>query len=411
MHEFNLSPLPLFQANAEYERKTEQPGNFIRTENRITANGLEEKFSAMCAGLEQKMARQKEQIEELLIDLKRPIDPEYKQTEQKHAHKTKHKEAFQRYMRSGDENAFRDLETKALLSSATGAEGGFLVSPQTATSIYQTLKTQSEMRSLAGVVITRAPSIEFLIDPDDYGVNWISETGARAETSNSLLRKVIINVHELYAMPKATQRLLDDSAFDVESWIADRVGERFSRTESAAFVNGDGVNKPFGFLSKTSVAQTIWSWGNLGYIASGAAADFPGTDPYEKLIDLLYALKPGYRKNAVWLMNSKTAARIRKFKDGDGNYLWKEANANDQDAKLLGYTVFISEDMPDVAANSLPIAFGDFKRGYMIADGTEIRILRDPYSAKPHIFFYVTKRVGGDVVDFDAIKLLKIAVS
>ena len=389
---------------SRYETKAENP--LRETEN----ERIEKRLDDMKTTLDNRLSAQEKRLDETLLAMKRPGLPAPSE-EALNPHPQKHALAFKTYVRRGDETALRDLETKALLTSATGAEGGFLVSPQAAETIYRGLKTQSEMRSLANVVSTRAGSIEFLLDPDDYGVSWTAETFARTETSTGLLRKTTVPVHELYAMPKATQRLLDDTSFDAEGWIAERVTEKFARTESTAFITGDGVNKPTGILAKTTVANSSWTWGNLGYVPSGAAADFAATHPYDALVETVYNLKPGYRKSAVWLMNSKTAAKIRKFKDLEGAYIWREPQDGATEARILGYPVSINEDMPDVAANAFPVAFGDFKRGYVIVDGPDIRLLRDPYTAKPNVFFYVTKRVGGDVIDFDAIKLLKIATS
>jgi HK97 family phage major capsid protein len=216
---------------------------------------------------------------------------------------------------------------------------------------------------------------------------------------------------ELYAMPAATTSLLDDSAVDIDSWLAAEVEAVFAEQEGAAFVNGDGVNKPRGFLNYPTVAESAWSWGNLGYIATGVAGALPSTNPADVLIDTVYALRAGYRQNAAWVMNRKTQAAVRKLKDGQGNYLWQPPVTAGGDASLMGFKLVEAEDMPDIAANAAPIAFGNFNRGYLVVDRLGVRILRDPYSAKPYVLFYTTKRVGGGVQDFNAIKLLKVAVS
>jgi HK97 family phage major capsid protein len=212
-------------------------------------------------------------------------------------------------------------------------------------------------------------------------------------------------------MPAATQTLLDDAQVDIEQWLANEVQIVFAEQEGAAFINGDGSAKPTGFLHYTAVADASWSWGNLGYIASGAAGAFATEDPADALINLAYAPKQGYRANGTWVMNRKTESLIRKFKDGDDNYIWQPGVAAGQSASLLGYPVAEAEDMPDIAANSLSIAFGDFARGYLIVDRVGINVLRDPFSAKPYVLFYTTKRVGGGVQNFEAIKLMKFAAS
>lgn len=212
-------------------------------------------------------------------------------------------------------------------------------------------------------------------------------------------------------MPAATTALLDDSAVDIDSWLASEVEAVFAEQEGTAFVNGDGVNKPRGFLNYTSVAEASWSWGNLGYIATGVAGALPTTNASDVLIDTVYALKAGYRQNGTWVMNRKTQATVRKLKDAQGNYLWQPPATAGADATLMGFKLVEAEDMPDIGANTTPIAFGNFNRGYLVVDRMGVRILRDPYSAKPYVLFYTTKRVGGGVQDFNAIKLLKCAVS
>ncbi len=212
-------------------------------------------------------------------------------------------------------------------------------------------------------------------------------------------------------MPAATATLLDDAAVNIDQWIAGEVELTFAVQEGAAFVAGDGSNKPKGFLAYTTVANASWAWGSLGYIASGAAGAFASSNPSDTLVDLIYALKAGYRQNGNFVMNRKTQAAIRKFKDSTGNYLWQPPAQAGGRANLMTFPIVEAEDMPDVAANSLSIAFGDFRRGYLVVDRLGVRVLRDPYSAKPYVLFYTTKRVGGGVQDFDAIKLMKFAVS
>jgi HK97 family phage major capsid protein len=212
----------------------------------------------------------------------------------------------------------------------------------------------------------------------------------------------------LSALPKASQRLLDDSAFDVEGWLATRIADRFARAEAAAFISGDGVDKPRGFLSRPAVDNDVWTWGNLGYVPTGVDGDLNGPDP---IVDLVYALGAEYRAGASFVMNSRTAGVVRKLKDADGRFLWSDGLAAGEPARLMGYPVLIAEDMPDIAVGADAIAFGDFRTGYTVAERPDLRILRDPFSAKPHVLFYATKRVGGDVSDFKAIKLLRFAVA
>ena len=206
------------------------------------------------------------------------------------------------------------------------------------------------------------------------------------------------------------RRILDDSAVNIDEWLAGEVELIFAMQEGAAFVNGDGNNKP-GFLAYAMVANTSWTWGNVGYVPSGAVGAFPNENLSDVLVDLIYALRSGYRQNATFVMNRKTQSSVRKFKDTTGVYLWQPPAVAGGKSSLIGFPLLEAEDMPDVAAGSLSIAFGDFRRGYLIVDRQGVRVLRDPYSAKPYVLFYTTKRVGGGVQDFDPIKVLKFAVS
>jgi HK97 family phage major capsid protein len=216
---------------------------------------------------------------------------------------------------------------------------------------------------------------------------------------------------ELYAMPAATASLLDDSVVDLDQWISGEVEAAFAEQEGAAFVSGDGTNKPKGFLSNTLVAESAWAWGKIGYTLTGVAGAWPASNPSDILIDTIYALKAGYRQNANWVMNRKTQGAIRKLKDADGNYLWQPPASPGSRAMLMGFPLVEAEDMPDIGADATPVAFGDFSRGYLVVDRAGVRVLRDPYSAKPYVLFYTTKRVGGGVQDFDAIKLLKFGTA
>ncbi|WP_413871205.1 phage major capsid protein [Albidovulum sp.] len=323
-----------------------------------------------------------------------------------------HKKAFGAYLRSGDDDGLRGLvlEGKAL-NTQVNAEGGFLVDPETSDRIRGVLKATASLRAIASVVNVEATSFDVLVDHSDLGSGWATETATLTETTTPQIDRISIPLHELAAMPKASQRLLDDSAFDVEGWLAERIADRFARAEAQAFVAGDGVDKPKGFLTHATVDNDVWAWGSLGYVPTGAAGDFSATNASDAIIDLVYALNAEYRANATFVMNSKTAGAVRKMKDADGRFLWSDGLAAGEPARLMGYPVLLAEDMPDIGANAHAIAFGDFRSGYTIAERPDMRVLRDPFSAKPHVLFYASKRVGGDVSDFAAIKLLKFAVS
>ena len=323
-----------------------------------------------------------------------------------------HQKAFNAYLRSGDDDGLRGLtlEGKAM-STAVAADGGYLVDPQTADRIRSMLFATSSLRSIANVVQVEATSFDVIVDRSEVGSGWATETAATTETATPIIERISIKLHELAAMPKASQRLLDDSAFDVEGWLAEKIATRFIRAEAAAFINGDGVDKPKGILLPTKVANASWTWGNLGYVPTGAAADFAAVNPADCIVNLVYALGADYRANAAFVMNSKTVGAVRKMKDADGRFLWSDGLAAGEPSRLMGYPVLVCEDMPDISANAFAIAFGDFRAAYTIAERPDLRILRDPFSAKPNVLFYANKRVGGDITDFAAIKLLRVAVS
>ncbi|MGY6536671.1 MAG: phage major capsid protein [Pararhodobacter sp.] len=323
-----------------------------------------------------------------------------------------HLKAFDAYLRSGDDDALRGLVLEGKgLNTAVNSEGGYLVDPQTSARVQGALLAAASIRAVASVVQVEAGSFDVLVDHGEIGFGWADETDPTQGTLPPVLDRISIRLHELSAMPKASQRLLEDSAFDVEGWLAERIAQKFARAEAAAFVSGDGDGKPMGFLEHTIVADGDAVWGELGYIPTGAAGDFHGANPADALIDLVYALDAGYRANATFIMNSKTAGAVRKMKDADGRFLWADSLAAGEPARLMGYPVLVSEDMPDIAPDAHAIAFGDFRAGYTIAERPDLRVLRDPFSAKPNVLFYATKRVGGDVTDFRAIKLLKFALS
>ncbi|WP_425351421.1 phage major capsid protein [Kumtagia ephedrae] len=319
---------------------------------------------------------------------------------------SEHKAAFDAYLRRGDERAMRALDVKAM-SAGSGADGGYLVPEEIEAEIGRRLSQISPIRGIASV---RQVSSAVLKKPFSIGgpaVGWVAETAARTQTNSPTLDELQFPTAELYAMPAATPTLLEDAVIDLDQWIAAEIEIAFAEQEGAAFVIGNGTNKPKGFLAYDTVAEASWTWGDIGYIATGVAGALPASNPSDKLIDLVYALKAGYRQNANWVMNRKTQAAIRKLKDADGNYLWQPPATPGSRAMLMGFPLVEAEDMPDAGTDTTPIAFGDFSRGYLVVDRTGVRVLRDPYSAKPYVLFYTTKRVGGGVQDFDAIKLMK----
>lgn len=319
-----------------------------------------------------------------------------------------HQKAFNAYVRTGDDDGLRGLEMEGkALSSAVNSDGGYLVDPQTSDIVKSVLNTTASIRAIASVVHVEATSYDVLVDHSDVGAGWATESSAIGETDTPQIDRITVQLHELSALPKASQRLLDDSAFDIEGWLAGRIADKFARAEAGAFINGDGVDKPKGFLDHPSVDNDVWAWGNLGYVPTGIAGEVTP----DAIVDVVYALGAQYRANASFVMNSKTAGLVRKLKDMDGRFLWTDGLAAGEPARLMGYPVLIAEDMPDASAGAMAMAFGDFNAGYTIAERPDLRILRDPFSAKPHVLFYATKRVGGDVSDFAAIKLLKFGTA
>lgn len=302
----------------------------------------------------------------------------------------------------------------AALTTGSNPDGGYLIPTEIDRTIGQLVQVDSTMRRLARVISTNRESYVRLYNLKGTEANWVTETEARSETAGPKFAKLEVPVCELVAQPVSTQQLLDDAMIDVASELEQDIALAFSQKENTAFVNGDGVKQPKGFLDYTKVANASFAWGKLGFVTTGEAAGFAATtasvSPADCLINLIYSLKSGYRTNAVFVMNTSTVAIVRKFKDNDGRFLWVDSIAAGQPPTLLGYPVYVEDEMPSIEANAFPIAFGDFSRGYVIVDRTGMRMLIDPYTSKPFVKFYTTRRVGGGVQDFNAIKLLKIAV-
>ncbi len=313
---------------------------------------------------------------------------------------------FGAFVRSG-----AAVETKAM-SGVSDAAGGYAVPREIDAMIDATLKGSSPIRSIANVVTVGSAGYRKLVTSGGTPSGWAAETAGRPETASPVFNEIAPPMGELYANPAASQAMLDDAAFDVEEWLAGEIATEFARAEGQAFVSGTGVNQPRGFL-KSPVAATgdaVRAFGTIQYLPSGAAGDF-GSEPENRLIDLVHTLRRPYRQGATWVMNAQTAARIRKFKTAEGAFLWAPGLVAGQPDTLLGYPVLEAEDMPDIAANALAIAFGNFRAGYLIAERAETQVLRDPYSNKPFVHFYATKRVGGAVMNAEAIKLMRFAAA
>lgn len=343
--------------------------------------------------LDAKLKKLDRRLDEISLKAARPEEasPARSDTEQG--------EAWSRYLRSGDESGLARLDVKSL-SASTDDQGGYTAPPELDRLIEARLMQASPMRQIASVRQTTAGVYR---KPVSLGVGaaWVAETGSRAQTTTAGLSLLEFPAGELYAMPAATQTLLNDSYADVDAWLADEVEAAFSIQESAAFVTGDGDGKPRGFLDYDVVAEASHVWGKIGSVAG----DFTASDAGDQIIDLIQTPKSQYRSNGRFVMNRKTVASVRKLKDTDGRYLWRPG-MNGEGQTIFGYPVTELEDMPDIGTGNAAIAFGDFRRGYLIVDRQGAQVLRDPYSAKPYVLFYTTKRVGGGVQNFDAIKAM-----
>ncbi|MDE1901667.1 MAG: phage major capsid protein [Alphaproteobacteria bacterium] len=324
-----------------------------------------------------------------------------------------HKTAFLNYVAKGLESPLAAYESKAL-EIINNAEGGYMVPPELSDRIVTRQYDTTPMRQISTVMTISTEAVEMLRDTNEPVAQWISELGVPADTNEGLLGRIRIPAHELYAQPKATQKLLDDAFINVEEWLINKISAKFSRAENNAFVVGDGIGMPRGFTTYTAqpIADATRPWGVLQYVATGAAGAFASSNPADCLFDLMHQLRVGYHPDAVWVMPRAVADMIRKFKENTTQaYIWQPGLQQGQPATLLGFPVVLGEDMPAVAAGSFSLAFGSFKEGYTIVDRIGMRILRDPYTGAPFIKFRCTKRTGGDVVNFEAIKLLSFSAS
>ena len=313
----------------------------------------------------------------------------------------------EQYLRKGIESG---LELKAI-GSSTDALGGFAVPREIDEAIDKTLLAISPIRAIANVVKVGTSGYRKLVSTGGTPSGWVGFEAARPMTNTGTFSEIVPANGDLYANPAASQQMLDDAMFDVEAWLASEIAGEFARAEGMAFVKGTGVAQPLGFIASPNAitADGVRPMGTLQTIGTGALGAFPAANPTDKLLDLVQTLRQPYRQGAVFVMNSTTATVIRKFKTTDGAYIWQPGLASGVPSTLLGYPVVEAEDMPDIVANSLSIAFGNFKAGYTIAERAATQILRDPFTNKPYVHFYATKRVGGQVTNSESIKLLRFA--
>ena len=338
------------------------------------------------------------------------VDPAYRST-------------FASYVQRGGADAEAQLASanstgnrasiRAAMSEGDNSAGGYIAPVEWDRKVRKSQRYLSPLRRISQLVSTGVNGYSTVWHNEQWGSGWVGETATRPQTTNANFSPLTFPTGEIYAMPAATQRLINDAQLNFERWIIDELSEEFSRQEAIAFISGDGADKPLGFLQYlpggvAAAGQPLaHPGGELGVTNSASAGEITP----DGLVDLKYSLGIPYRQNAVWVMNSTTAARVAKLKDGDQNYIWREGLLADEPATLLGRPVEIDEAMPSVAADAYPIAFGDFSRGYLINDRIGVRVLRDPYTAKPYVLFYATKRVGGSVLDPKAIRVQKVAAN
>jgi HK97 family phage major capsid protein len=350
----------------------------------VKADSLEESFAALqqdegLAHLRAELNGLKATLRQSLISTGRPMLGDEQKSEGG--------EQFGAFLRSG-ENL---LEGKSL-DNASAVAGGTAIPREIDEIIDRMLVSISPIRRIANVVKVGSSNYRKLITNGGTPAGWVGFEALRPETATPSFTEIVPASGELYANPAASQHMLDDAVFDVESWLANEIATEFARAEGMAFVRGTGTNQPLGFLSSptATTSDATRPVGTLQTIGTGVAGAFPATNPQDKLVDLVHSLRQPYRQGAVFVMNSATAAIVRKMKTADGAFIWQPGLVAGQPATLLGYPVVEAEDMPDVAANSLSIAFGNFKAGYIITERAETSILRDPYSKKPYVYFYAT---------------------
>jgi len=314
-----------------------------------------------------------------------------------------HTTQFNAWMREGVEGA----KVNASLNKGANGEGGYLAPIEWDRTIVDKLVQVSPMRQIAQVQPTSKAGFSKLFNNRGTGSGWVGETAARPETTTAGFSSLTFNLGEIYANPAATQGILDDAEIDLETWLANEVETEFSYQEGLAYVSGNGTNKPDGFLTYVTGAANAAKhpWGAIG-LKTAASASAITTD---ELVDLVYLLPGEFTQNARFVMNRAVQGTVRKLKDGQGNYIWQPSYVAGQPASLLGYPITEMAAMPNIATGAVPIAFGDFRKGYLIIDRIGVRLLRDPYSNKPYVMFYTTKRVGGGVQDPTVLKALKMA--
>jgi HK97 family phage major capsid protein len=343
--------------------------------------------------------KMKSDLEQELISLKRPGSAGANKDVEAH------KSAFTGFLRKGKEDGLLDLQQKAL-SIGVDADGGFAVPEELDRTILDLLRDESPMRSVCNQITISTSDYKKLVNLGGAGSGWVGETAARPATDTPSLAQLVATMGEIYANPQASQTSLDDMFFDAEAWLTSEVAREFAEKEGAAFLSGNGTNKPKGILAHTLSTDTDASrtFGQIQKVNSGTDGDFDGDD----LLGIVYQLKKAYRNGAQWMFAGTTLHKIRTMKGTDGHYMWVPGLQAGEASSLLGYAVAENEDMPVVATDANAVMFGNFMRAYTIVDRIGTRVLRDPYTNKPNVGFYTTKRVGGMLTDSNAVKVLTL---
>lgn len=389
------------QGKAFEEFKKSNDERLAALEKGEARSELEEKTDR----INDELSRLSAAVDELAKKANRPGAPGAEGDE---ALQAEHKSAWLKWVRKGDDAGLADIERKAM-NVGTPADGGYAVPIQQDRDIMRLLTDLSPMRQVCRVMTVGTEDYRKLVNLGGTASGWVGETDARPATAGPTLAQLKPSFGELYANPEVTQKALDDIFFNVEGELSQDISESFAVLEGKAFLSGTGTNQPVGLLTAKTSAETdsARAFGTVQHIATGVADNFPAKDPADILIDLIYSMKAGYRTGAQFMVNSMTLAAMRKWKDGDGNYIWQPAIQNGQPGSIFGYGYVTNEDMPSAGAGAIPVVFGNFQQAYVIFDRMGIRSLRDPYTNKPFVGFYTTKRVGSMIANTQAVKFLK----
>ena len=384
----------------EYKRT-----NDARFEELKKGTGNAGEYEAKLAKIEEDLQKKEKQLSDLEAKMNRPGFAGISPADQV---KSEHKKAFDKFVRKGITDGLADLQLKAV-QVGVDADGGYAVPEEMSQTIYSMLEAHSPMRAVCDVRTVGTEDIKQLVDIGGVTSGWVAETDTRPGTNAPQLAVVTPTFGEIYAQPSATQKAIDDIFFDVESWLTTSIEREFAKQENIAFTVGNGTNKPKGLLA-AAMATTdddTRALGTFQYLKTGIAAGMPATNPSDLLIDVVSALKSRYYGDAKFMMNRQTLATLRKWKDGQNNYLWQPGLQSGEPNSILGFPYVYNDDFPSIGANALCLAFGDFREAYIILDRVGIRLLRDPYTNKPYVNFYVTKRVGNMILNTEAVKFIK----